>query len=150
MLLEFGANPNSRREFMIGHETPLLIAAEFNYFKICEILLDYGSDPTSRNSTGLNPLHLAAKNGHLEVVLLLTTRGCDPNIRDDFGNNASYWAKRYLHFDILQYLPAPITVSPLENKDHKDQIEKYKFDVDLEEKKKLLAKKGKGKGKKQK
>jgi len=144
-LLDFGANPNSRREYSVGHETPLLIAAEFNYFKICEMLLDFGADPTAKNSTGMNPLHLSAKNGNLEISLLLISRGCDPNIRDDFGNNASYWAKRNKFFDLLQYLPQPLTVTPVENKEYKEEARAYKMNIDLEEEKKKAAKKGKKK-----
>jgi len=109
------------------------------------MLLDYGADPTARNSTGMNPLHMAAKNGNLEVCLLLITRGCDANIRDDFGNNASYWAKRFNHFELLQYLPSPLFVNPMENKDYKDEARAYKMGIDLEEEKK---KAGKKKGKK--
>ncbi len=144
-MLDFGANPNCRREYSIGHETPLLIAAEFNYYKISEMLLDYGADPTAKNSTGMNPLHLSAKNGNLEISLLLISRGCDPNIRDDFGNNASYWAKRNHFLDLLQYLPPPLTVTPVENKEFKEEARAYKMNIDLEEEKKKAAKKGKKK-----
>ena len=147
LLLDFGANPNCRREHYIGYETPLITASEFNYFKICELLLDHGADPTVKNSTGLNPLHLAAKSGNEEIALLLITRGCDPNIRDDFGNNASYWAKKYQHLDMLEYFPPPVTVGPIENRDFKEQIEVHCFEVDLEAKKKAAGKK-KGKKKK--
>jgi hypothetical protein len=34
LLLDFGANPNCRREFNVGYETPLAIACEFNYFEV--------------------------------------------------------------------------------------------------------------------
>lgn len=144
-MLDFGADPNCRREYSIGYETPLLIAAEFSYYKICELLLDYGADPTAKNSTGLNPLHLAAKNGNIEICLLLISRGCDSNIRDDFGNNASYWAKRNHFYELLQFLPPPLTVLPAENKEHKDQARAYKLNINLEEEKKKAAKKGKKK-----
>jgi ankyrin repeat protein len=145
LLLDFGANPNSRREYSVGYETPLLIASEFNYFRICEMLLDYGADPTAKNSTGMNSLHLAAKYGNLEICLLLITRGCDPNIRDDFGNNASFWAKRSNHSELLQYLPPPLFVTPIENKNYKEEARAYKMGIDIEEEKKKAAKK---KGKK--
>ncbi len=109
------------------------------------MLLDYGADPTAKNSTGLNSLHLSAKNGNLEICLLLISRGCDPNIRDDFGNNASYWAKRNHFFDLLQFLPVPLTVNPVENKEFKEEARAYKMNIDLEEEKKKAAKKGKKK-----
>ena len=64
-----------------------------------------------------------------------------------FGNNASYWAKRYNHLDKLEHLPLPVRVSPIENRNFKDQIEVHKFEVDLELKKKMAEKK-KGKKKK--
>ncbi len=34
LLLDFGADPNSRTEFNVGYETPLCIASEKNYFEV--------------------------------------------------------------------------------------------------------------------
>jgi hypothetical protein len=95
----------------------------------------------------LNCLHYAARNGNLEICLLLITRGCDSNIRDDFGNNASYWAKKYNKIDILQFLPPPMMVSALENKEFRDDVDLHRYGLTAEDKKKMN--KGKG-GKKKK
>lgn len=139
LLLDFGANPNCRKEFSVGYETPLLIACESNYFEIAKLLLDFGADPTAKNSAGLNPLHLAAKNGCLELCLLLITRGCDMNIRDDQGDNASYWARKYNHSELLQFLPAPQTVTPLDNKEFRDQVDEHRLLITADMKKKMTA-----------
>lgn len=145
LLLDFGADPNCRKEYKVGYQTPLILASQNNNFEIAKSLIDFGADPTTKDSSGLNCLHHAAKNGNLEISILLISRGCDPNIRDDFGNNASYWAKKNNKTDLLKYLPPPLTVLPLENKEYRDDIDLYKFELSLEEKKK--GEKGKGKGK---
>lgn len=82
-------------------------------------------------------------NGCLEICILLIARGCDPNLRDDFGNNASYWAKKNKHNTILQFLPPPMTVSPLENKEHRDQVDEHRFLITADDKKKMQSKKKK-------
>jgi ankyrin repeat protein len=140
LLLDFGADPNSRKEYSLGYETPLLIACENNYFEIAKLLIDYGADPTAKGSSGLTCIHLAAKNGCLELCLLLISRGCDPNIRDDFGNNASYWAKKNNHNDLLQFLSHPLTVTPLENKEFRDQVDEHRLLITADMKKKMAMK----------
>jgi ankyrin repeat protein len=143
LLLDFGADPNSRKEFSLGYETPLLIAAENNYLEIAKLLLDFGADPTAKNSSGLNCLHLAAKSGCLEMCILLISRGCDQNIRDDFGNNASFWAKKGNHLELLQFLPPPLTVTDKDNKEHRDMVDEFRLLLTADDKKKMAAKKGK-------
>jgi ankyrin repeat protein len=113
------------------------MASQNNYFEIAKLLLDFGADPTAKDSSGLNCLHHAAKNGCLEICLLLIARGCDPNIRDDFGNNASYWGKKFNRNEILSFLPPPITVNPVENKEFRDDIDLYKFEITADDKKKM-------------
>lgn len=34
LLLDFGADPNSHKQFTMGYESPLLIACEYNYFEV--------------------------------------------------------------------------------------------------------------------
>jgi ankyrin repeat protein len=69
--------------------------------------------------------------------MLLIARGCDPNIRDDFGNNAAYWAKEKKHFDLLNYLPKPVTVSPEENKEYQEQVLEHTLLFTVDEIKKM-------------
>jgi ankyrin repeat protein len=126
LLLDFGANPNTRTEPNLGNESPLIMASANNYFQVANLLLDFGSDPTAKDGYGLTCLHYAAKNGHLEMCLLLIARGCDVNIRDDFGNNCSYWAKNNNHKELLKYLPPPQTVTPVENNNFKDMVEDFR------------------------
>lgn len=150
LLLDYGANPNVVTEWRMGGETPLMIACVNNFFEIAQLLLDYGADPTAKNTQGLPCLHLAAMNGCLEIVMLLTSRGCDPNMRDGFGNNAAYWAKRNGYNEILKYLPNVVTLTPEENKYHRDLIDEKFWLISAEDKKKMAKGKGKGKKKKKK
>ena len=133
----------------MGGETPLMIACVNNFYEIAKLLLDYGADPTAKNTQGLPCLHLAAMNGCLEICLLLISRGCDPTMRDGFGNNAAYWAKRNGYNDLLKYLPAPVTLTPEDNKYYNDQVEETYLLIKPEDKKKMMKAKGK-KGKKKK
>lgn len=141
LLLDFGADPNSRKEFSLSYDTPLSIACELNYFEIAKLLLDYGADPTTKVKNGLCCIHLAAKNGCLEICLLLAARGCDPNIRDEFGNTAGYWAKKNQFTELAEIFPAA-TVGPLENNLHKNLVEEHFLEITPEEKKKMKGKKG--------
>ena len=77
-------------------------------------------------------------NGCLEICLLLIARGCDPTMRDGFGNNAAYWAKRNGYTDILKYLPAPVTLTPEDNKYYRDQVEETYLLIKPEDKKKII------------
>ena len=149
LLLDYGANPNLTTEWRMGGETPLMIACVNNFYEIAKLLLDYGADPTAKNTQGLPCLHLAAMNGCLEICLLLIARGCDPTMRDGFGNNASYWAKKNGYNDLLKFLPAPVTLTPEDNKYHRDLVEEAYLLITPEEKKKMMKAKGK-KGKKKK
>jgi ankyrin repeat protein len=150
LLLDMGADPNCRKEFKAGWETPLIVASQNNYFEIAKLLLDFGADPTSKDSSGLACLHYAARNGCLEICLLLISRGCDPLIRDDMGNNAGFWAKRNNHNDLLPYLPPAATITPLDNKEYRDNVDEFKFLINAEDKKKMSKGKKGGKGKKKK
>jgi ankyrin len=135
LLLDFGANPNCRTDQTLGYETPIILASVNNFIDIANLLLDFGADPTAKDAYGLTSLHQAAKNGHQEICILLIARGCDVNIRDDYGNNSSYWAKKNNHLELLNYLPAPQTVTPEENKNFMDVVEEFR-NVDGKKKKK--------------
>lgn len=139
LLLDFGANPNSKTDAKVGGESGLTIASEMNYFDIASILIDYGADPNERNSQGLTCLHLCAKNGHLSLMTLLLSRGADVNVRDDFGNNAAYYAKRFFHEELLEFLTPPETVTPEILIEYKDQVDEKRFEITADDKKKIRA-----------
>ena len=128
------------------------MACESNYYEvkilinqIAKLLLDYGADPTIKDSTGLSCLHLAAKEGYLEICLLLISRGCDKDLRDVFGNNAAYWAKKNNHIHLLQFLGIPLCITPKELYEYNDLIDEKTWGYTAEDKKKMAAKKGKKK-----
>lgn len=51
-------------------QTPLHLAAESGQLKVCEILLDLGSDLNAIDNQGQTPLHLAARKNSAEVLRL--------------------------------------------------------------------------------
>ena len=59
-----------------------------NFYKVRELLEDYGADPNYQDINGLTPLMRAVVYGHLDVVQLLLQHGADPNIKDYVGRTA--------------------------------------------------------------
>jgi len=57
-----------------------------NYFSVTQ--------PTLRNSAGIDPLILAAQQGRSDVVQFLLDQGASVDVLDHFGNNA-LWAACY-------------------------------------------------------
>ena len=149
LLLEFGANPNLKTEWIVGGESPLMIAAANNYYDIGKLLLEFGADPTDENSQGIPCLHIACMNGSIDLALVMIAYGCDPNIKDKLGNNASYWAKRNGYDEFINYTGIkPDYLTPEKNKEFFDEVRRKYLLISDDEMKKMA--KGKGKGKKKK
>ena len=66
---------------------------EKNLYDACELLMQYGGDPTIKNKSGFSALHIAAREGRADIAKLLVASGVEPAIRDSYGFNPAYWAK---------------------------------------------------------
>ena len=59
-----------------------------DFYKVRELLEDYGADPNYQDTNGQTPLMKAVLYGHLDVVKLLLQHDADPNIKDYGGRTA--------------------------------------------------------------
>lgn len=76
----------------LGHHTPLHVAALTGTESVVAILLNGGSDPGARSTSGATPLHLAAQAGNAQAVAALLEHGADPNVLE------STWGQTPLMF----------------------------------------------------
>jgi ankyrin repeat protein len=91
LLTERGAELEARstnREFAFD-ATPLHSAAAAGQLRVCDVLLDAGSDVNAVQHGGYTALLDAAANGNGELVDLLLERGADPSARLDDGRTAA-------------------------------------------------------------
>ena len=51
--------------------TPLFIAAQKGYFKICSLIVENVEDKNPARNNGITPLYIAAKNGHFEICKMI-------------------------------------------------------------------------------
>jgi protein-serine/threonine kinase len=74
--------------------SPLHIASEKGYLKVCETLLDYGEsiEINARNLSGRSPLHLACLKGFQDIVQMLVRSGADLLLKDREGNNSAHFS----------------------------------------------------------
>eukprot|EP00697_Spironema_sp_BW2_P005122 gnl/Spiro4/16908_TR9117_c0_g1_i1.p1 gnl/Spiro4/16908_TR9117_c0_g1~~gnl/Spiro4/16908_TR9117_c0_g1_i1.p1 ORF type:complete len:1272 (-),score=436.55 gnl/Spiro4/16908_TR9117_c0_g1_i1:98-3913(-) len=87
MLLDHGVHPDGVPP---GHapasgtteavETPLFRAAEKGWTHLCELLLQRGANPNTRNAKGNTPLWIACANKRADCIAALLNAGADPNI----------------------------------------------------------------------
>jgi ankyrin repeat protein len=68
----------------IGGSSPLMYAALYGNSDSVRLLLESGSDPNTRNTSGATPLMWAV--GDLEKTRLLLDRGADANEKDPEGH----------------------------------------------------------------
>lgn len=76
ILLEFGANPNTKTGVYIdgtGDLTPLHIA--FRSKKLLKLLLEHGADPSVKDSKGRTPSEWVALVGDRDFDLIVTSKG---------------------------------------------------------------------------
>ena len=119
---------------------------EKNLYAACELLMNFGGDPTIKNKSGFSSLHVAAKEGRADIAKLLVAAGVEPAIRDNYGFNPAYWAKQNNHVEVLKYLGEPLKITKEEFYDHIQEVWKQH---DFKPGGKKKGKKG-GKGKKKK
>lgn len=86
--------------------TPLMLAAELGYQRICQMLIDAGALLDATDLAGNTPLHMAAQ-GYGEqkpIIKTLLERGANPKAINDDGETPAMVAKRLGkedHFKLL-------------------------------------------------
>jgi ankyrin repeat protein len=96
VLLEHGANPNSRVVYLY---TPLTIAAHHGHLEVVRILLlDTRIEVNAEGPSGRAALSYAAGNSHLEIFQMLFSRNdCQPEHEDNNLWTALFWAMERDH-----------------------------------------------------
>jgi len=79
LLLEKGADPNTRGGMKLYGATPLYMATQGGHEASVRLLLSYGSSvDESMWEVGVSPLFLACERGHASIVDVLLKAGADP------------------------------------------------------------------------
>jgi hypothetical protein len=84
-LLIAGADPNynyiNEFAFLVWRtKSPLYLASEYQNYRLCKLLLDYGADVNSFNTdTYCSPLYNACKEANYKLCKLFIDRGADVN-----------------------------------------------------------------------
>jgi ankyrin repeat protein len=73
---------NSRNNFKLGGQTPLIIATMANADKIVEYLLKNGADVDASDKYETTPLHYACKEGNESIALTLVRAGANLDAED--------------------------------------------------------------------
>ncbi len=72
--------------------TPMHLAALWDYEEISAYLIDLGSAVNARNDQGLTPLHFAVKNSNVAICRQLINHGANIDSRDNYGNTPLHTA----------------------------------------------------------
>ena len=97
MLLEHGADPNQREQWIVGTYNggpAITVAAHMGNTDAVRELLAYSADPTLTGferhitdtmppSRGVTPIYLAATKGHVDVLTLLLNANVDPDTQEE-------------------------------------------------------------------
>ncbi|KAK4565438.1 Inactive serine threonine-protein kinase [Recurvomyces mirabilis] len=97
-LLKNGAGPNLDD---FGGTTCLTRASALGDMLLCQLLVDYGADLSTRDLAGNTPLHYAAAGGHVNVVKLLLSLQPDLTFDRLMNNNGD----TPLHFAAIRAYP---------------------------------------------
>ena len=101
MLLSQGARVDAREQGW----TPLLVAANYGHTKVCELLLDNGSDLEEKYPlTQHTALHLAALYGHESLLRLLLKSKPNLNIRNRRESTPLHSASQEGHLTCVKKL----------------------------------------------
>lgn len=98
LLVKNGANVNN-----ITHKTKystLMLTCYSNDIDSLRLLLDYGVNIDSVNSSGLTALMIASLFGYIDCVRLLLDRNADVDIKSNKGDTAESFAEKRKYYDI--------------------------------------------------
>ena len=84
--------------------TPLHMAAEKGYSKVCKLIIEDLEDINPGDNHGFTPLHLAAKNGNLNVCEIILKRLQDKNPPTPNGVTPLHMAAAVGHFNVCKLI----------------------------------------------
>jgi len=114
VLLENGANPNSRNEF---GETVLIMNSEKGYTEIAKLLIENNANIDLQNKDSLTALMFASQNGHTEIVKKLINANANLDLQNKDSWTALMMASRNGHTEIVKKLISAKANIDLQNKD---------------------------------
>lgn len=89
LLLEKGADPNSRDITALSQPTILHIAALKKDFILAHLILAKGANPNALTKRGHTPLMLAARSvNNTDIIKLLLSYNADPSLKNNDGETA--------------------------------------------------------------
>lgn len=109
--------------------TPLMLATELGYHRICELLIDAGADVNASDFLGNTALHMAAQGygEQTSIIKTLLRRGADPKATNDDGLTPAMLAKRMAKEEHFQLLDVQIE-EPVQKTNPDDDLESVKTD----------------------
>lgn len=75
LLLKHGANPNAVHRYPALGRTPIMLAAENNYGRVFDLMLQHNGDPYQTDGAGMNCLKIAMAFLSAEVVGYMRSKG---------------------------------------------------------------------------
>jgi len=118
ILLEAGAQPNTKDNESVGGNSPMHLATELNMRETVAQLMMLGGEPEIVNACGFSCLHIAAREGHVDLVRKFIAEQVNLDQRDEYGYSPSYWAHRHKHTEIVNMLPPPYKITKEEYYEH--------------------------------
>ena len=88
----------------ISGNTPLHLAAQWDYLDIVSDLIEQGADVNTHNKEGFTPIHYAAKNNSSEVCLILANNSALIDARDSYGNTPLHTAVSWESVQAAKFL----------------------------------------------
>lgn len=118
LLIDKGADPNSKGHFLYKNMTPLMFAvtSDDNAKDIVKLLIDKGADVNAQNEAGQTALMRAATR-NFNLTELLLKHGADKTISTKDGMNAFRAACYYNKYEIAKLLFDPSTDLNVKGKD---------------------------------
>jgi ankyrin repeat protein len=85
-------NPNLCEKKEFGGQSPLHVAVNRGYRKVCETLLNHLADINIQDAQGFTALHIAARKGLTEIAKMIISRGANVDLKDFQGKTAGKYS----------------------------------------------------------
>jgi len=104
LLLEHGADVNSRTSDYDYGQTPLHIVVKNNRIEVLHVLLEHGANVAAKDNHGRTPLHLVAERGSVDVARVLLKHGANVAAEDNEGRTPFQIASAWGYNSIIKLL----------------------------------------------